>query len=63
MTVIYVGALEELLGVGLAALLAAAAGDGLSEPWPRVHALNVLRLAFSESSLAVLASGYFARGA
>lgn len=47
----------------MAALLATAAGEGLSEPWPRVHAFNALRLAFSESSLAVLSSGYFARGA
>lgn len=52
-----------LLTSGLTRLLVmAAGGDASQEPWPRVHALNMLRLAFSERDLAVDGSAYLAEG-
>ena len=32
------------------------------EPWPRVHALNTLRVAFQDASLACDTSAFYARG-
>ena len=55
--------MQELLTTGMAALLSMATGLAAAEPWPQVHAFNALRLAFSESSLAIAASVYFAKGA
>ena len=62
---------QVLLTSGLRRLLAMAGreagadGDavaGAAEPWPRVHALNMLRLAFSERELALDGSAFLADG-
>ena len=53
---------QSLLADGFPALLATAAGQEVTEPWPRVHAFNVLRVAFGESSLTNAAIAYFSRG-
>ncbi len=52
-----------LLTAGLRRLLDTAGDAAKPEPWPRVHALNMLRLAFSERDLAVDGSAYLAEGA
>lgn len=44
-------------------LLRIANDTSLPEPWPRVHAFNVLRLAFNDKNLATDSSGFFAEGA
>lgn len=43
-------------------LLRTANDTSLSEPWPRVHACNVLRLAFNDKNLSTDSSGFFAEG-
>jgi Putative death-receptor fusion protein (DUF2428) len=62
--------LQVLLAGGLRRLLdmaGSAAGcldpDTPPEPWPRVHALNMLRMAFSERGLALDGSAFLAEGA
>lgn len=49
-------------GLGTALQLATAAELPGASYWPRVHAFNLLRLAFNESQLALDTSGYFAGG-
>lgn len=44
-------------------LLRIAVDESQAQPWPRVHALNTLRLAFGDKTLANDASGFFAQGA
>lgn len=39
-----------------------AADGSQEEPWPRVHAINTLRLTFSHKNLANDVSGFFAQG-
>lgn len=51
-----------LMARGMDALLHLATGTTGEEPWPRVHALNVLRVAFNDASLACDTSAYYARG-
>lgn len=54
--------LQALLNRGMHTILdiaGEAAGLGV---WPRVHAFNVLRLAFQESKLAVSMTGFCAQG-
>ena len=46
--------MQELLGL--------AADDKLDEQWPRVHAINILRLALQDKTLATDASSFFAEG-
>ena len=46
--------MKELLRIGC--------DEGQDQPWPRVHALNTLRLAFGDKTLASDASGFFAQG-
>ena len=43
-------------------LLRIASDDSQEQPWPRVHALNTMRMAFSDKTLANDASGFFAQG-
>ena len=59
------------MGRGMTELLRLAGGIGVgeagsegpaAEPWPRVHALNTLRVAFNDASLACDTSAYYARG-
>ena len=47
---------------GLQTLLDLAAQHSMPQPWPRVHAINTLRLCFLESSLAPEASAFCSRG-
>lgn len=56
--------LQVLLAGGLRRLLdmAGSAADS-AEPWPRVHAMNMLRMAFSERGLALGGSAFLAEGA
>jgi hypothetical protein len=56
------GSPKSLLPQCLGDVLRLAGAAALPEPWPRVHAFNMLRLAFNESSLAIDTSGYFAGG-
>jgi hypothetical protein len=56
-------ALQTLLHTGMSELLRTATDASLPEPWPRVHAFNVLRLAFNDKNLATDSSGFFAEGA
>lgn len=51
--------MEELLRIAAGT---AAPGQAPLEPWPRVHALNALRVAYQDASLASETSGYYARG-
>lgn len=55
--------LQTLLHRGMSELLRTATASSFEEPWPRVHAFNVLRLAFNDKNLAVDSSGFFAEGA
>jgi hypothetical protein len=57
------GAAQVLLPQGLTRLLQIAAGEGVEDCWPRVHAFNVLRMVLNDSSLAVDTSGAPARPA
>lgn len=43
-------------------LLRVAEDESQQEPWPRVHAINTLRLTFSHKNLANDVSGFFAQG-
>jgi hypothetical protein len=54
--------LQVLLCSGLRRLLDMANAAGCPEPWPRVHALNMLRMAFSERGLALDGSAFLAEG-
>ena len=60
--------LQVLLAGGLRRLLDMAGSAGVPnsepppEPWPRVHALNMLRMAFSERGLALDGSAFLAEG-
>ncbi len=54
---------QGLLAHGFSELLAMAGGEGTTEPWPRIHAFNALRVAFGDSCLTNVASAYFSRGA
>lgn len=54
--------MQELLQKGMSEVLETASGTEYSEPWPRVHAFNVLRLAFNDKTLAVDSSAFFATG-
>lgn len=47
---------------GMNVLLTLAGDESQAQPWPRVHAINTLRLAFSDKTLANDASGFFAQG-
>ncbi|GAB4815827.1 hypothetical protein N2152v2_002873 [Parachlorella kessleri] len=51
-----------LMKQGMEEMLRLASSEGLPEPWPRVHALNVLRVAFSNAALATDTSAYYAKG-
>ena len=53
---------QVLLKSALQRLLAMAADSAAPEPWPRVHALNMLRLAFSERGLAAEGAAFAAEG-
>jgi hypothetical protein len=53
---------QALLHKGMTELLRTASDTSLLEPWPRVHAFNVLRLAFNDKNLAVDSSAFFAAG-
>ncbi len=55
--------LQNLMARGMEELLRLAGSEGLSEPWPRVHALNVLRAVYNDAGLATDSSPYYARGA
>lgn len=46
----------------MATILQLAAGQDRTEVWPRVHAFNVLRLAFQEAKLAVSMTSHCATG-
>ena len=46
----------------MAELLRVAGDEGQAEPWPRVHAINTLRLTFHDKNLANDVSGFFAQG-
>ena len=48
---------------GLQTLLDLSAQESADQPWPRVHAINTLRLCFMESALAHEASPFCSRGA
>ena len=48
--------------MGMSELLRTANDTSVSEPWPRVHAFNVLRLAFKDKNLSTDSSGFFAEG-
>lgn len=48
--------------VGIRELLRVAGDESQQEPWARVHAINTLRLTFSDKTLANDVSGYFAEG-
>lgn len=54
--------MQTLLHMGMSELLQTANDTSLSEPWPRVHAFNVLRLAFNDKNLSTDSSGFFAEG-
>ena len=43
-------------------LLRVAGDESQQEPWARVHAINTLRLTFSDRNLANDVSGFFAEG-
>lgn len=47
---------------GMVELLRVAADESQTEPWPRVHAINTLRLTFNDKNLANDVSGFFAQG-
>lgn len=47
---------------GMEELLRLAGCEALPEPWPRVHALNVLRVTFQDAALSTDSSAYYARG-
>ena len=47
---------------GMMELLRVAADESQPEPWPRVHAINTLRLTFNDKNLANDVSGFFAQG-
>ena len=55
--------MQGLLAHGFSGLLVMAGGEGVAEPWPRIHAFNALRVAFGDSCLTNVASAYFSRGA
>ncbi|BDA45482.1 probable thyroid adenoma-associated protein homolog [Coccomyxa sp. Obi] len=57
-----IGSHKTLLHTGMSELLRTANDTSLSEPWPRVHAFNVLRLAFNDKNLSTDSSGFFAEG-
>ncbi|KAK9830510.1 hypothetical protein WJX72_012147 [[Myrmecia] bisecta] len=57
-----VGQHKVLLHGGMSALLDLAGDTAQAEPWPRVHAFNVLRMAFNDKNLAMDSSGFFAEG-
>lgn len=48
--------------VGMRELLRVAGDESQQEPWARVHAINTLRLTFSDRNLANDVSGFFAEG-
>lgn len=54
--------LQVLLTSGVRRLLDMSAGSDAAEPWPRVHALNMLRMAFSERGLALDGTAFLAEG-
>ena len=54
--------MQVLLNQGMQAILRIARGAAGTEVWPRVHAFNVLRLAFQEAKLAVSMTGHCAEG-
>lgn len=54
--------LQLLMRRGMDEVLGLAGAEELPEPWPRVHALNVLRVTFNDASLACDSSAYYARG-
>ena len=47
---------------GVTELLRVAADESQTESWPRVHAINTLRLTFNDKNLANDVSGFFAQG-
>ena len=47
---------------GMMELLRVAADESQTEAWPRVHAINTLRLTFNDKNLANDVSGFFAQG-
>ncbi|DBA77762.1 TPA: hypothetical protein ACH3X2_008451 [Trebouxia sp. C0005] len=53
---------KTLLYTGMRELLRVAGDDSQQEPWARVHAINTLRLTFSDRNLANDVSGFFAEG-
>jgi hypothetical protein len=48
--------------VGMRELLRVAGDESQQEPWAKVHAINTLRLTFSDRNLANDVSGFFAEG-
>ncbi|KAK9830799.1 hypothetical protein WJX74_007694 [Apatococcus lobatus] len=56
------GTHKHLLHAGLSGLLVIAGKQEEREPWPCVHSLNCLRMAFNHTDLALDSSGFFAQG-
>ncbi|DBB01023.1 TPA: hypothetical protein ACH3X1_000923 [Trebouxia sp. C0004] len=53
---------KTLLYTGMRELLRVAGDESQQKPWARVHAINTLRLTFSDRNLANDVSGFFAEG-
>ena len=54
--------MQALLHEGIKELLKTAGNTTAAEPWPCVHALNVLMQAFNDKHLALDISGFCAEG-